>query len=103
MKVTDVTPEDYPPVLPSFSGGVYHLYDYQFFYRNLQGNVSVRLDAYLKDRAAQRHVRSRNFDAMGIRIAALFPARCLNSARNPNGVVLFQRQIPYDRISSCEE
>ena len=52
MKVTDVTPEDYPPVLPSFSGGVYHLYDYQFFYRNLQGNVSVRLDAYLKDRAA---------------------------------------------------
>lgn len=52
LKVTDVTPEEYPPVLSIFSDGVYHLYDYQFFYRNLQENVSVRLDAYLADRAA---------------------------------------------------
>ena len=52
LKVTDVTPEEYPPVLPIFSDGVYHLYDYQFFYRNLQENVGVRLDAYLADRAA---------------------------------------------------
>lgn len=52
LKVTDVTPEGYPPVLPIFSDGVYHLYDYQFFYRDLQENVGVRLDAYLADRAA---------------------------------------------------
>lgn len=47
LKVTDVTAEKYPPVLSIFSDGVYHLYDYQFFYRNLQENVSVRLEAYL--------------------------------------------------------
>ena len=47
MKVPDVTPEEYPPVLPIFSDGVYHLYDYQFFYRNLQENVAVRTAAYL--------------------------------------------------------
>ncbi len=47
LKVTDVTPEDYPPVLDLFAPGVYHLYDYQFFYRNLQKNVAVRLAAYL--------------------------------------------------------
>ena len=41
-------------MLSLFSDGVYHLYDYQFFYRNLQENVGVRLDAYLKDRAAPR-------------------------------------------------
>lgn len=52
LKVTDVTPEEYPPVLPIFSDGVYHLYDYQFFYRNLQENVDVRLNAYLAERAA---------------------------------------------------
>lgn len=47
LKVTDVTAQDYPPVLSIFEDGVYHLYDYQFFYRNLQENVSVRVDAYL--------------------------------------------------------
>ena len=52
LKVTDVTPEEYPPVLSIFDDGVYHLYDYQFFYRNLQENVGVRLEAYLTERAA---------------------------------------------------
>ena len=52
LKVTDVTPEEYPPGLYGFDAGVYHLYDYQFFYRDLQENVAVRLDAYLADRAA---------------------------------------------------
>ena len=52
LKVPDVTPEDYPPVLPIFSDGIYHLYDYQFFYRNLQENVEVRLDAYLENQAS---------------------------------------------------
>ena len=52
LKVTDVTPEEYPPVLSLFSDGVYHLYDYQFFYRNLQENVGVRLAANLASQAA---------------------------------------------------
>jgi hypothetical protein len=46
LKVTDVTAEDFPPVLSIFDSGIYHLYDYQFFYRNLQENVSVRIAAY---------------------------------------------------------
>ena len=47
LKVTDVSPKDYPAGLYIFRDGIYHLYDYQFFYRNLQENVSVRTDAYL--------------------------------------------------------
>lgn len=46
LKVTDVTPEDYPPVLDIFQEGIYHLYDYQFFYRNLQENVKERIQTY---------------------------------------------------------
>lgn len=49
LKVPDVSPMDYPPGLSVFDNGVYHLYDYQFFYRNLQENVSVRLNAYLAE------------------------------------------------------
>lgn len=44
LKVTDVTTEEYPAVL--FAEGVYHIYDYQFFYRNLEKNVETRLAAY---------------------------------------------------------
>lgn len=49
LKITGgaVTPEAYPAGLDIFEDGVYHLYDYQFFYRNLQENVGVRLQAYL--------------------------------------------------------
>lgn len=46
LKVTDVSPSDYPPGLDLFEKGIYHLYDYQFFYRNLEKNVKTRLDAY---------------------------------------------------------
>ncbi len=46
LKITGITPKEYPPVLDLFESGVYHLYDYQFFYRNLQKNVSVRLTQY---------------------------------------------------------
>jgi hypothetical protein len=42
-----VTPEEYPAYLSFCDEGVYHLYDYQFFYRNLQQNVQTRLAAYL--------------------------------------------------------
>lgn len=51
LKVTDVSPEDYPLALGIFEEGVYHVYDYQFFYRNLQENVGVRLQAYLSGHA----------------------------------------------------
>lgn len=43
--VTDVDAEEYSSSL--FPYGVYHLYDYQFFFRNLQENVSVRTENYL--------------------------------------------------------
>lgn len=46
LKVTDVTPEEYPAGLDLFENGIYHLYDYQFFYRNLQKNVQIRINAY---------------------------------------------------------
>jgi hypothetical protein len=47
LKVTDVSPETYPPGLDLFDEGVYHLYDYQFFYRNLEQNVQDRIAAFL--------------------------------------------------------
>ncbi|MGL4606260.1 MAG: DUF3089 domain-containing protein [Eubacteriaceae bacterium] len=46
LKVPDVSVEDYPPILPIFSPGEYHLYDYEFFYRNLQENVAKRATSY---------------------------------------------------------
>ncbi len=45
LRVVDVDPEDYSSSL--FPDGVYHLYDYQFFFRNLQENVLVRTQAWL--------------------------------------------------------
>ena len=47
VKVTDIDPADYPPVVPGLPEGAYHIYDYQFFFRNLQQNVQTRLAAYL--------------------------------------------------------
>ena len=47
LKITDVTAEDYPAGLDIFEDGVFHLYDYQFFYRNLQENVSYRIERHL--------------------------------------------------------
>lgn len=46
VKATDVDAAAYPPVLDLFKPGEYHIYDYQFFYRNLQTNVGDRIDAY---------------------------------------------------------
>ncbi len=47
MKVTDVNMEDYPAIVPGLPEGAYHVYDYQFFFRNLEENVKVRLGQYL--------------------------------------------------------
>ena len=44
LKVTDINPKDYPGKL--FEDGIYHLYDYQFFFRNLEENVKTRLSAF---------------------------------------------------------
>ena len=46
LKAPDVSPEAYPSGLSIFPPGVYHIYDYQFFYRNLQENVAARIEAY---------------------------------------------------------
>lgn len=43
--VPDVNVEEYSSSL--FPEGVYHLYDYQFFFRNLQENVAARTEAFL--------------------------------------------------------
>ena len=46
LKATDVTADEYPPVLTMFENGIFHLYDYQFFYRNLQENVQTRIASF---------------------------------------------------------
>ena len=46
VKVTDIKAEDYPAILPILPEGAYHIYDYQFFYRNLQENVKLRVERY---------------------------------------------------------
>lgn len=51
VKVPDVDPSDYPALVPNLPEGAYHIYDYLLFYRNLQQNVSTRLDAYLAEHA----------------------------------------------------
>lgn len=48
LKLPDVNSEEYSS---SITGeGVYHLYDYQFFFRNLQENVKKRTENFLADR-----------------------------------------------------
>ena len=50
LKVTDVTPKEYPALLGFLPDGSYHIYDYMFFYRNLQENVLKRIDAWKETR-----------------------------------------------------
>ena len=45
LRAVDIDPASYENGL--FPSGVYHLYDYQFFFRNLEENVAVRTDAWL--------------------------------------------------------
>lgn len=47
LKMTDISPSDYPPSIKGLPQGAYHIYDYQFFYRNLQENVKLRTDAFV--------------------------------------------------------
>ena len=50
LKVTDVDKKEFVPGLLLFSEGVYHIYDYQFFYRNLQQNVNLRIKTFMEER-----------------------------------------------------
>lgn len=43
LKVTGILTDDYPAKLDLFENGNFHIYDYQFFYRNLQQNVQTRI------------------------------------------------------------
>ena len=58
--MTDVDASAYPPVLDLFKPGEYHIYDYQFFYRNLQTNVRDRIDAYQQWNAIRSLLRIAN-------------------------------------------
>lgn len=44
LKVTDVNKEDFNSMKDFMGDGVYHLYDYQFFYENLKENVIKRIN-----------------------------------------------------------
>jgi len=46
--VTDIEMSAYLPVVPGLPEGAYHIYDYQFFFRNLQENVKLRTETYLR-------------------------------------------------------
>ncbi len=46
LKVTDVSKKDYPAMLKFFKEGNFHIYDYQFFYRNIEKNVQTRIKAF---------------------------------------------------------
>ena len=50
LKVPDVTAEDFPSRTVFLPEGAYHIYDYEFFYRNLQKNVQTRINAYLANK-----------------------------------------------------
>ena len=46
VKVTDIDAADYAPIVPGLPEGAYHIYDYQFFFRNLQQNVAERIESF---------------------------------------------------------
>lgn len=47
LKLPDVSTKDYPAGLEIFNDGDFHIYDYMFFYRNLQDNVNVRVNRFI--------------------------------------------------------
>lgn len=46
VKITDINEAEYPAYISFLPEGAYHIYDYQFFFRNLQQNVKTRIKAY---------------------------------------------------------
>lgn len=49
LKVPDVDIAEYGATVSVFPEGSFHPHDFHFFYRNLEENVKVRLDAYLAE------------------------------------------------------
>ena len=46
VKIPDIVSSDYPPIVPFLQQGAYHVYDYMFFFRNLQQNVKTRIQSF---------------------------------------------------------
>lgn len=46
LVLPDLYAEDYPPVLGNLPSGIYHVYEYAFFYNNLKENVETRIKKY---------------------------------------------------------
>lgn len=46
LKVPGLDPADYPAFVPGLPEGAYHIYDYQFFFRNLEENVTKRIESF---------------------------------------------------------
>ena len=53
VKVTDIAAAEYAPIVPGLPAGAYHVYDYQFFFRNLQQNVADRIESYAANAAVE--------------------------------------------------
>ena len=51
LKVTNVSREKYDFAYPLLSNGVYHIYDFQFFYRNYQENVAKRTATFMSKKS----------------------------------------------------
>ncbi len=47
MKIPDIDAHEYPAVVSLLPEGAYHVYDYLFFFRNLQENVKTRIENYM--------------------------------------------------------
>ncbi len=52
VRVTGGEAEEDAPLVPGLPEGAFHVYDYQFFYRNLQENVEKRIRAWQAGRGA---------------------------------------------------
>ncbi|MBR3630203.1 MAG: DUF3089 domain-containing protein [Oscillospiraceae bacterium] len=50
LKVPELDPAAYPALVPGMPDGAYHVYDYLFFYRDLQENVQLRTERYLEQK-----------------------------------------------------
>ena len=75
LKVTDIEPKEYDSTLGGiFPEGSYHIFDYQFFYRNLQENVGKRLEAYL---SAKLSISLEEADVSGIQASYAYTGKAI--------------------------
>ncbi len=50
VKVTDSDAANHPPIVPGLSDGAYHVYDYQFFFRNLRQSAVFRTEQFVNSK-----------------------------------------------------